>query len=58
MSRRLLGVLHAAAACGLRTAFVTRPMEFGPTRQPDISREPAFDHHATDFLDLADQLGC
>jgi hypothetical protein len=33
-------------------------MEFGPTRQPDISREPAFDHHATDFLDLADQLGC
>jgi 2-haloacid dehalogenase len=50
--------LHAAAACGLRTAFVTRPMEFGPTRQPDISREPAFDHHATDFLDLADQLGC
>ena len=50
--------LHAAAACGLRTAFVTRPMEFGPTRQPDISREPAFDLHATDFLDLADQLGC
>lgn len=50
--------LHAAAACGLRTAFVTRPMEFGPTRQPDISREPAFDHHAKDFLDLADQLGC
>jgi 2-haloacid dehalogenase len=50
--------LRAAAACGMRTAFITRPMEFGPKRTVDISREPDFDFHATDFLDLASQTGC
>lgn len=50
--------LRAAAACGMRTAFVTRPMEYGPTKRLDVSPDPAFDHHATDFLDLAHQLGC
>jgi 2-haloacid dehalogenase len=48
--------LRAAARAGLRTAFVTRPLEFGPDRKPDISRDAAFDIHATDFLDLARQL--
>jgi 2-haloacid dehalogenase len=42
----------------MRTAFVTRPMEYGPTKRLDVSPDPAFDHHATDFLDLARQLGC
>lgn len=50
--------LRAAAACGMRTAFITRPMEFGPNRTVDISRDPDFDFHATDFLDLASQTGC
>jgi 2-haloacid dehalogenase len=50
--------LRAAAACGMRTAFVTRPMEYGPTKRLDVSPDAAFDHHATDFLDLARQLGC
>lgn len=50
--------LRAAAACGMRTAFVTRPMEYGPTKRLDVSPDAAFDHHATDFLDLAHQLGC
>lgn len=50
--------LRAAAGNGMRTAFVTRPLEFGSGRTVDISRDAAFDFHATDFLDLASQLGC
>jgi 2-haloacid dehalogenase len=49
--------LRAAQAVGLRTAFVPRPREFGPERTPDTSPDPAFDIHARDFCDLADQLG-
>ena len=48
--------LHAARACGLKTAFVPRPREYGPQVNPDVSREPAFDFHARDFNDLARQL--
>jgi 2-haloacid dehalogenase len=48
--------LHAARACGLKTAFVPRPKEYGPAVKVDASREPAFDLHARDFNDLARQL--
>jgi len=48
--------LHAARACGLKTAFVPRPKEYGPAVKPDVSRDPAFDIHARDFNDLARQL--
>jgi 2-haloacid dehalogenase len=48
--------LHAARACGLKTAFVPRPKEYGPAVKPDVSRDPAFDLHARDFNDLARQL--
>jgi len=48
--------LHGARACGLRTAYVTRPREYGPGAKPDLSRDPALDLHARDFLDLARQL--
>jgi 2-haloacid dehalogenase len=48
--------LRAARACGLKTAFVTRPLEQGPRATPDLSRDPAFDVHARDFNDLARQL--
>jgi 2-haloacid dehalogenase len=48
--------LHAARACGLKTAFVPRPREYGPAAKVDVSREPAFDMHARDFNDLARQL--
>jgi 2-haloacid dehalogenase len=48
--------LQAARACGLKTAFVTRPREHGPAEKTDLAREPAFDFHARDFLDLARQL--
>lgn len=49
--------LHAARAVGMRTAFVTRPLEFGQAGQPDAAPDSAFDIHARDFLHLADQLG-
>ena len=49
--------LLAAGAEGLRTAFVPRPKEFGPDRKPDPTPDPSFDIVATDFRDLAAQLG-
>ena len=48
--------LFAAKACGLRTAFVRRPLEFGPKVRMDVKPERAFDVNAEDFVDLADQL--
>ena len=48
--------LKAAAEAGLRTAFVPRPMEW-PHRRIDLSYEDSFDVNASDFLDLAVQLG-
>lgn len=48
--------LRAAAKAGFKTAFVARPLERGPNATVDVSRDPAFDIHATDFLDLANQL--
>lgn len=49
--------LAAARAFGMRTAFVARPLEFGPDAAPDIAPEPWFDVHAKDFIELADALG-
>ncbi len=49
--------LRAAARQGLRTALVLRPNEYGKGRHPDLSPEPAFDINASDFGDLATQLG-
>jgi 2-haloacid dehalogenase len=49
--------LRAARAAGLGTAYVARPLEYGPDRtQHDVAAE-GFDIIATDFVDLADQLG-
>ncbi len=50
--------LAAARACGLQTAYIERPAEFGATRPKDVSPDPANSMHARDFLDLATQLGC
>lgn len=49
--------LRAAAATGLRTAYVIRPLERGPGRPVDMNEKGEFDYTATDFLDLARQLG-
>lgn len=71
MAARLLGIaphelmlvaahpsdLQGAQACGLRTAYVHRALEFGPDAPPRPSRPEGFDLLASDFLDLAEQLG-
>lgn len=50
--------LAAARACGLQTAYIERPIEFGQAQPKDVSPNPANTLHARDFLALADQLGC
>jgi 2-haloacid dehalogenase len=50
--------LAAARTCGLRTAFVLRPREHGPTQTTDLAPAQAWDHVAVDFVDLAAQVGC
>ena len=49
--------LLAAHYCGLQTAFIERPLEYGPghTRQ-DLHQESFTNYHAKDILDLAMQL--
>ena len=49
--------LDAARSCGLRTAFLYRPDEFGPGSQADQAAPGEFDVVANDLLDLATQLG-
>jgi 2-haloacid dehalogenase len=49
--------LRAAGKLGLRTAFVPRPREHGD-RNPDATMDTDFDVIATDFIDLAEKLGC
>ena len=49
--------LVAAHACGLQTAFIERPLEFGPhVRRADLHREGFITYHAQDLNDLATQL--
>jgi 2-haloacid dehalogenase len=50
--------LAAAHACGLQTAFIERPLEFGKDHlRDDLHHESFTNYHAKDFLDLARQLG-
>jgi 2-haloacid dehalogenase len=48
--------LRAAAACGLQTAFISRPIERGAGSAPSAIPDNV-DHVATSVTDLADQLG-
>ena len=48
--------LVAARACGLQTAYIERPLEFGPNQPKDVSPNPANTLHATDLIELARQL--
>jgi 2-haloacid dehalogenase len=50
--------IRAAAALGFQTAFVARPLEFGAGGEADVAFEDEFDINASDFLDLAEILGC
>jgi 2-haloacid dehalogenase len=49
--------LQAAQKHGLRTAFVHRPLEHGPGKAAAIPPAGNYDFIATDFLDLAEQIG-
>lgn len=48
--------LKASRACGLRTAFVPRPLENGPGKVTAPATVEASDVTARDFLELADKL--
>ena len=50
--------LKAAAATGLRTAFVARPTEYGPHQSRDFKADGAWDIVTDSFTGLADKLGC
>jgi len=52
-----LGDLRAAKAVGLKTAFVARPLEYGPAGKPDLKADGSVDVSAADFNGLAAQLG-
>jgi 2-haloacid dehalogenase len=50
------GDLNAARACGLKTAFVHRPLERGAQAHAAAPVDSEWDVTASDFLDLAAQL--
>jgi 2-haloacid dehalogenase len=51
------GDLDAAKRCGLKAAFVQRPLEFGEQARKDLKPEARFDLNVRDFHQLADRLG-
>ncbi|MES2035342.1 MAG: haloacid dehalogenase type II [Pseudomonadota bacterium] len=50
--------LAGARACGLKTAFVARPDEYGGRRAPDADAVQDWEWSADSLTALADQLGC
>jgi 2-haloacid dehalogenase len=48
--------LAAARECGLKTAYVERPLEYGENNIKDVSPRAENDFHAKDFIDLSAQL--
>jgi 2-haloacid dehalogenase len=48
--------LYAARKVGFKTAFVPRPLEFGPEGKADLTPDPTFDIIASDFVELANKL--
>ena len=49
--------LFAARGAGLRTAFVARQTEYGPSQTTDLAAEAEWDWIVRDFEDLAQQMG-
>ena len=49
--------LAAARSCGLATAYIHRPDEYGGRHAPDADAAQQWDWQASDLGDLADQLG-
>ena len=50
--------LAAARGCGLLTAYIERPLEFGAGRPKDVSPRPENTMHCASITALADALGC
>jgi len=50
--------LNGARHAGLQTAYIERPLEFGPTRRKDVSAHPENTFHAASIVELAVMLGC
>lgn len=50
--------LAAARTCGLKTAFIARPMEYGGRPAPDAALKQDWEWSARSLVDLAEQLGC
>lgn len=50
--------LAAARACGLKTAYVSRPMEYGGRRAPDADAGQDWEWSADSLMHLADLLDC
>lgn len=50
--------LAEARACGLMTAYIDRPMEYGGARAPDADAGQDWDYSADSLTALAEQLEC
>ena len=50
--------LAHARACGLKTAYIERPLEFGPSQTKDVSPNADNTVHARNLLELAVALDC
>jgi 2-haloacid dehalogenase len=50
--------LAAARSCGLRTAYIERPMEYGSSTTKDVSPNPENTLHAESIVHLATLLEC
>ena len=50
--------LAGARACGLRTAYVERPLEFGAKNPKDVSPREGNDLHCRSLVEVAERLGC
>ena len=50
--------LAAARACGLKTAYVDRPMEYGGRRAPDAEMAQDWEWSTDGLTGLADLMGC
>ncbi|AJG22572.1 Haloacid dehalogenase, type II [Cupriavidus basilensis] len=50
--------LAHARACGLQTAYIERPLEYGPFQHKDVSPNADNTLHARNLVELAVALGC
>lgn len=52
------GDLQAARDCGMQTAYINRPYEYGPHQKVDFEATSDWEFIANDMVDLADRMGC